>query len=509
MKIFLLFLTMVAASCVYGQPERTEDMIIGSIKSVYKLSDFDKIDNIIQFNKDTLLAAGYLSDEMSSFSPKNLVFQSFDGGKHWTKHYFKGDAWIYNTHFEKDGKVWMGGSDEYIHYSTDFGSTWSVLPKPLTPANRVLSIYMADSLKGIAGGLENGLAFTLDNWKTTVQLPTPLDQHTYTITQGSSRGRVHKVQLIDSLLLIEQSEHIYFSKLYPVNWKAFNIPVRGFNVKKSDRRIELKGLSDKVYVLDTRLNQLETYTEPREEYFDYSPKNEMVDIDSFLRPGIKSIRVNAVKYVFDGLSGGCIPIGLYKKNEKELKLNLPDDFMTIKKILSTCQSCNKPMARSFRFTEYDFADYKRYLRKTKAERIDEKAWGGDYSWLVGIDNPFFNDPHTTIDKLDQSLLDTVYTKFRFAPSMFKSNEPSVNIIIINRKGEKVRIGSEYSILFSLPWTIEYGGRSFVTYDTRITDFLRVAMPEGFNYYEKLFAGELIYRLIEQRVLDETPYRNGL
>jgi hypothetical protein len=52
----------------------------------------------------------------------------------------------------------MGGSDNIIHYSDDFGETWESRIEPFNPSDRVLLIFMVDSLFGVAGGLSNGLA---------------------------------------------------------------------------------------------------------------------------------------------------------------------------------------------------------------------------------------------------------------------------------------------------------------------------------------------------------------
>lgn len=63
-------------------------------------------------------------------------------------------------------------------------------------------------------------------------------------------------------------------------------------------------------------------------------------------------------------------------------------------------------------------------------------------------------------------------------------------------------------LYNLPWTIEYKDNFFNTYDTRITEFLKGVLPRRFNYYDKLFAGELIFKLIEERIIDEMRYKNS-
>ncbi|WP_153799501.1 WD40/YVTN/BNR-like repeat-containing protein [Foetidibacter luteolus] len=486
----------------------TDDMIANSLKSKFTLSQYDKLGNIMQFNKDTFLISGYLADNSTYNTPKNVVFQTFDGGKNWKKNHFKGDAWIYNTHFQEDGKVWMGGSDEYIHYSSDYGTTWAVKPKPFNPINRVLSIYMTDSLNGIAGGLHNGLAITNDNWQTTKQIPSPLDQNKFSITKNSARNRIDKVQIVDSTILIDQNDHIYYSKLNQIDWRTFNIPTRNFCVNQSKKSIELYSIRNKVYVLDSKLNLLETYIQPEDIELYESQQNGKIDVASFLSSNIKLTSIKAVKFDFDKMSGGCIPFALYKENSKGLKVKNSESFSALCNILTTCEDYEKPIAQSFKFSEQDVADYFSYYNKLKAIRQEEKVWGGDFTYLLNIDNNLFLNPNKTIDTINQQLLDTVYKTFSLYPFSFTDNEPYIIVNVVNNKSDTLKITSKNSSLFSLPWTIEYKGHSFETYDTRVTELLKSTLPKGFNYYDKLFAGELIYRLIEQRIINEMTYKNG-
>lgn len=507
MKPFIIILTFLTCFAdLFGQHGQTEDMIVNSLKSKFSLSEYDKIDNIMQFNNDTFLISGYLSDNSGYDNPKNLIFQTFDGGRTWKKNYFNGDAWIYNTHFQNDGKVWMGGSDELVHYSTDYGTNWTVKPKPFNPINRVLSIYMADSLNGIAGGLNNGLALTDNNWQTAKQIPSPLDQNRFSINKNSARNRIDKVQIIDSLILVNQNDHIYYSNLNPVKWKALNIPVRDFSINKLKKTIELFSIRNKVYILDTKLNLLDTYLEAEDDFMNHSSQNEKADVITFLSSGIKLIQIRAVKYVFDKMDGGCLPFALYKENAKELKVNEKGTLLILKNILATCDTYRKSIVGSFSFSKDDFDDYLNYFNKIKTEMQQEKAWGGDFTYLLSIDNKLFLNPKKTIDSLSQQLLDTVYKIFS-NPFLFSDHAPYIGIKVINNNSDTLKITSKNPNLNSLPWAIEYKGWSFETYDTRIAEFLKVILPKGFNYYNKLFAGELIYRLIEQRIINELTYKN--
>jgi hypothetical protein len=127
---------------------------------------------------------------------------------------------------------------------------------------------------------------------------------------------------------------------------------------------------------------------------------------------------------------------------------------------------------------------------------------------LDIENNLFLNPNKTIDTLSQQLLDTVYKVFSFNPFSYSDNEPYIIVNVVNHKSDTLKITSKNSNLFSLPWTIEYKGHSFETYDTRITELLKATLPKGFNYYDRLFAGELIYRLLEQRFINELSYKNG-
>ncbi|MBK8787543.1 MAG: hypothetical protein IPN43_13865 [Chitinophagaceae bacterium] len=375
--ISIISFLLVAATCNSQTFDKTE-RIIASLKLKYKISEYDKLDDIMCFNKDTILISGYLGDNKTSAEIKNIVYQTFNGGKNWKIRRFKGDAWIYDTHYENDGKVWLGGSDEYVHFSTDYGTTWTTKPKPFNPLNRVLSIYMIDSVYGIAGGLSNGLAITNDNWQTAKQLPTPLDQNKFSISKNSSRNRIDKVQIVDSIILINQNEHIYYSRLNHIDWQVFNIPTRNFSVNQLRKTIELYSIRNKVYVLDAKLNLLVIHIEPDDAYLNQPSRNQKVDITSFLASDIKFTNIKAVKFDFDKMSGGCMPFALYKENAKGLKVNNSESFSSLKNILKTCELYKKPIAQSLKFSEADLTDYYCYYNKIKTQRQEEK-YGAEIS----------------------------------------------------------------------------------------------------------------------------------
>ncbi|MDP2176014.1 MAG: hypothetical protein Q8K70_08905 [Bacteroidota bacterium] len=508
--IFTLILnwTFLIAQSTSIDSLTTDEKLTSQLKKQFTLTQYDHANIIMRFNRDTILIAGYLSDFTVGNSPKNVVYRTMNGGTTWELIKFKGDAWIYNTHFQNDGKVWMGGSDEYVHFSNDYGTTWIVKPKPFKPINRVLSIYMIDSLNGIAGGLNNGLAITNDNWKTTRQIPSPLDQKKFTISKNSARNRIDKIAILDSLILINQNDHIYYSKLNLIEWKEFNIPVSDFSIDKSNKQWSIFSIRNKVYVLSSRLDLIKTY-EGTDEFFRSSESyNSPISLEDFFSSEIIKVKIKAVKYDFDKMSGGSMRYPVYKENIKEMKINDTESISLLKEILTTTNNYHKPLSRSFSFTEQDFASYDTFYSKTKMNRKEEKVWGGDFTSLLNIENEYFINPKQTVANLSQTLLDSVYKTFSFRTLLFEKNEPYIVLNLVNSKSDTLKVTSENSTLFSLPWTVEYNGQAFKTYDTRIIEYLRTLLPKDYNYYDKLFAGELIYRLIEQRTINELEYKNG-
>lgn len=261
-KITLLIISIISLGISAQNPE---DFTINSLKHKFNLSEFDIPTEIIEFNKDTILVVGYFADllnpESRNEQKKNVVYKTTDGGKNWRIIKFNGDAWIYDAYYKKDGKVWMGGSDSYIHYSNDFGDNWHRKIKPFLPVNRVLSIFMVDSIFGIAGGLSNGLATTTDNWSSSRQIQTPLDQKRFLILEQSSRDRIDKIAIIDSLVIINQNDYIFYSKINKVEWRKFSLPVSSFNINEKEKEIDLVSLNGKHFVIGSDLKLKKTYQE--------------------------------------------------------------------------------------------------------------------------------------------------------------------------------------------------------------------------------------------------------
>ncbi len=497
MKTLILLIFLIVTGAATSQPVKNNDSIINSLKASFKLSEYDHPQHIIGFNKDTVLVAGYLSGD--------AVYQTFNGGKIWRMQHFNGAAWIYDFCFRTDGKAWMGGSDEYVHYSHDYGTTWVTLPKPLSPVNRVLSIYMEDTVRGIAGGLQDGLAVTANNWQTAWQVPTPLDQKMYTISKGSSRNRVDAAGMLGSVLLVNQNEHIYFTRTANISWQPFNVPTTGFSINQADHTIRLFGIAGNEYVLDSNLALLKKEKNGERYYFSLPP-NDTFGLAPFIGAGIKSIKIKAVGFDFDKMSGGCMPFALYKEKVRHRTIGNKESISRFIDILYNTETFLSPEAGMFEFSEDDWTDYQNYYHKTLQQRADEKKWGGDFTAELPIDGDDFTNPKQAAKILNQALLDTVYRTFAYRYFTFTASEPYLVLTIVNDNGDTVRISSKNAGLFSLPWTIEFKEHSFNCYDTRITAFLRRYLPKDYNYYNKLFAGELIYRLIEQKMIDRLVYK---
>ena len=84
----------------------------------------------------------------------------------------------------------------------------------------------------------------------------------------------------------------------------------------------------------------------------------------------------------------------------------------------------------------------------------------------------------------------------------------IELRIESNNGNEIVIDNKKSEFYSLPWTITYGNKSMDTYNPKITELVRRILPTEFNNYKKLLGGQLIFKLIEEEIIDNLEYKNG-
>lgn len=514
--IFSIFINTV----IFAQ--NSEELLLASLKKEFNLTEYDRTSEIIEFNNDTIIVAGYLGNPTIT-SKKNIVYKTINGGEKWKVIEFSGDAWIYNSFHKKDGKIWMGGSDNYIHYSNDFGETWSKKPKPFNPVNRVLSIFMVDSLNGIAGGLSNGLAITKDNWNTTKQIETPIDQGKFKILNPSSRNRIDEIAIIDSIILINQNDYIFYSKRDSINWTKFNIPVSGFSINQEKSEISLHSRNGKIFILDKKLNLIK---ERQEDYLWQTGKSDStkLDLQPFFENKISSIKITSTKWLFDKqVHMGAI----YKSDIQKGKVLDKKGDLTFKakgfdkksleiskdNIQTLLQDKNlkvelSELSKHLTFTSKDFSDYETFVEGIKKERIEKENWGGNFTSQIELTYPQFGDFENQNSYLKQNYLSSVFNQV-YLPFLLGQEEIDfIELRIQNNNGNEIVIDNKKAEFYSLPWTITFDNKSMDTYNPKITELVRCILPTEFNNYNKLLGGELIFKLIEEKIIDNLEYKNG-
>lgn len=524
-KLIVLILLTTLSNQLKAQ--NSEDSILTSLKQNFKLTEYDNPSIQIRFNNDTIIVAGYLED-LSNSKPRhekktNVIYKTSNGGLNWKQIKFDGDAWIYDAFHKNDGKIWMGGSDNYIHYSNDFGETWSKKSKPFNPVNRVLSIFMVDSQNGIAGGLSNGLAITKDNWNTSKQIETPIDQGKFKILNPSARDRIDEIAIVDSIILINQNDYIFYSKRDSINWTKFNIPVSGFSINQEKSEIYLHSRNSKIFILDKKLNLIK---ERQEDYLWETIKSDStkINLQSFFESEISSISVTSTKWLFDKQvhMGAIYKSDIQKgkildKNgtmifkakgfeKKSLEIS-KDNIQTLLKDKNLKVELSE-LSNHLAFTTKDFSDYETFVEGIKNERIQKENWGGNFTSQIELTNPEFRDIQNQNSYLKQNYISSVFNQV-YLPFLLGQEEIDfVELRIQNNSGNEIVIDNKKAEFYSLPWTITYDNKSMDTYNPKITELVRRILPAEFNNYEKLLGGELIFKLIEEEIIDNLKYKNG-
>ncbi|WP_299095264.1 sialidase family protein [uncultured Winogradskyella sp.] len=505
----------------------SEDSIVTSLKKSFALTKFDRPTEIIKFNNDTILVAGFLTD-LSNKKPryekkKNVLYKTSDGGKSWNLITFSGDAWIHCSYQKEDGKIWMSGSDNHIHYSDDYGENWSKKMNPFKPVNWVSSIHMIDSLNGISGGLSNGLATTDDNWKTTKQIESPINQGKFKILKQSARGKVHKIAVIDSIILINQNDYIFYSKFNKINWRKFNIPVSNFSINEKKNEITLNSRNGKLFVLDKKLNLIK---ESQEDYLweTITSDTTKLDLQTFFESEISSIKVTSTIWLFDkqvhlgasyksDIQKGKIVdkkgILIFKskdfgKRSLEISKNNIQALLRDKNLKVKLADLSKRLT----FTTNDLKDYEKFVKKVKKERAEKENWGGNFTSQIALTNPEFRDFQNQKSYLKQNYIASVFNQVYLPYLLGQEEVDFIELRIESKNGNEIVIDNKKSEFYSLPWTITYGNKSMDTYNPKITELVRRILPTEFNNYEKLFGGQLIFKLIEEEIIDNLEYKNG-
>lgn len=516
-KVFVtLFLIAISVSSF---SQRSYNEIINALRTNIKLALHDDPEEIIRFNKDTILVAGYLEELHSENANKtyrhNIVYKTCNSGKDWKTIKFMGDAWIYTSTHLNDGKVWMGGSDEYIHYSEDYGETWKRINKPFIPNDRISSIYMKDGQVGIAGGLSNGLAVTYDNWETTIQIPTPQDQGKFQIPNRSSKNRVENIGIFDSLILIDQNGHIYYSKLDSINWQELILPTLDFTINEDKNGICLKSVCSWNIIVNTNLQWISKYSNSDSSIFSLSVINQNIDLNSFFEYPIKAVEIKSIEYIpkndmIVSYKKKTQIAGIRKKRNNYIYY-LPENYYNqqvncnlsdFKSILNRGSFNTLSQEKeNLKFNEEDLINYNDYLSNEVAKFNEREKFGDNQSILIKPSHIIKYNAKDIDSIIRVTDLEYLFSNNSFTLDFLESNKNHFEIKIKNDNNDKIIISNIKSVFFSLPWTITYKGKSTYCYDPELTHLVRKILPPEFNNYNLLLGGELIYRVYETDIIN--------
>lgn len=101
----------------------------------------ERSQRITFFDSQHAFVTGYISSK-KGVSKKDGYFWTDNQGKTWDTLSFGKGEWIYDAFADENGNAWMGGSSGNIHYSNDFGKTWSKQNSPYNKGARMHSIFM-------------------------------------------------------------------------------------------------------------------------------------------------------------------------------------------------------------------------------------------------------------------------------------------------------------------------------------------------------------------------------
>jgi hypothetical protein len=204
------------------------------------------------FNHDT----GYISGFIQKSGTQDFIYWTKDGGKNWEEVKFGNSSWIDANYIDYYGNAWMSGSSQLIYFSHDFGRTWTAFDKIEPTTNmRISSIYFIDSDRGIVGDFWNRIYVTNNNCQTWQKIPSPLDQKKYKNLYKGSRPTILKAERFGGYLIVNQQNHIFYTKEDTIEWKKLN-NVIDFDYDKKTKQVFIVTSDLKVGILDANIKPI-------------------------------------------------------------------------------------------------------------------------------------------------------------------------------------------------------------------------------------------------------------
>jgi photosystem II stability/assembly factor-like uncharacterized protein len=213
-----------------------------------------KCSRITFFTDRIAIATGYVGRGLDEY------FLTENAGQSWERRSF-GDPsaidgqWIYDVHTTARGEAWMSGSHGRLHYSPDFGRTWTVRATPFDQSSRLHRLFMSGQ-RGIAGALGNAIKVTGDGGRTWTPIETPLDQRA---TSGAAPDpheddRIENVAIFGDWLLAQHSRHVYATPRATIRWRPVaNATLSAFQSDREGRHLFALTNNREVVTLDRQL----------------------------------------------------------------------------------------------------------------------------------------------------------------------------------------------------------------------------------------------------------------
>lgn len=172
------------------------------------------------------------------------------------------------------GRVWAWGSTK-VFYSSDSGRSWNEVAhiqeledldnQSILDTHDINDLYFdSDGKRGLIGSNCNELYLTLDNCKTLLRIPTPLDQKAYQKSEASRNSSIiNKVRILGDYYIVEQDHKAFISSTKDIRWR----PTNGSDTAKyidvmSSRFIVIMPDAGTVRLLDKRLNLVNEFNVP-------------------------------------------------------------------------------------------------------------------------------------------------------------------------------------------------------------------------------------------------------
>lgn len=175
-----------------------------------------------------------------------MALRTINRGKTWAKTLLPVNVPIYSIDATANGVALAVGGSGTVIGTEDFGVTWQIVCK-IDNFGSIASINLSADGRCAIGGYDNSLAISANFGKICTKIPTPADQ-----LKRIGRGKVvQQIGIFADYVLAKQGDKCFYSRRDSILWTPIEYDAELFAVSDDENKFLIASRSAKIFIVDS------------------------------------------------------------------------------------------------------------------------------------------------------------------------------------------------------------------------------------------------------------------